>query len=313
MGELLKGKSAVVTGAGRGIGKEIALALAAEGASVVVNDLGGALNGTGDSTAPADETVAEIEKTGGKAIPSYDSVAEYESAGKIIKTCMDSFGRIDILVNFAGNYVVKMSYEMTPKEWDSIVKVHLYGTFYCSRHALPHMIEQKWGRIVSATSDAYRGLPGSVCYSAAKGGIVSLMRSMALEVAQFGINCNCIAPGAGTRLTMGPEAQAKYKRAFEAGAISREVYESLQDIPSAKFIAPMVAYLASENGAPINGCVLGCSGGKISLHSLVEEFRAVFKDCRKEGPWTMEELKRIIPQTIEASSPSLKSPAPVGG
>ena len=205
----LTGKRAVVTGAGRGIGKEIALALAVEGASIVVNDLGGELNGIGRSNTPADETTSEIEKAGGKAIPNYDSVADYESAGKIIKSCIDSFGGIDILINFAGNYLVKMSYEMTPDEWDSIIKVHLYGTFNCSRHALQYMMEQKWGRIISATSDAYRGLPGAVCYSAAKGGIVSLMRSMALEVATYGINCNCIAPGAGTRLTMGPEAQAK--------------------------------------------------------------------------------------------------------
>ena len=240
----LKGKRAVVTGAGRGIGKEIALALAAEGASIVVNDLGGELSGSGISNVPADETVAEIKKEGGKAVPNYDSVADYESSGKIIKTCIDSFGGIDILVHFAGNYLVKMSYEMTPEEWDSVIKVHLYGAFNCSRHTLPHMIDQKWGRIISATSDAYRGLPGAVCYSAAKGGIVSLMRSMALEIAPFGINCNCIAPGAGTRLTMGPEAQAKYKKALESGAISREAYDSLQAIPSPKFIAPIVAYLA---------------------------------------------------------------------
>ena len=202
---------------------------------------------------------------------------------------------------------------MTPAEWDSIIKVHLYGTFNCSRHAVQYMMEQKCGRIISATSDAYRGLPGAVCYSAAKGGIVSLMRSMALEVATYGINCNCIAPGAGTRLTMGPEAQAKYKRALESGAITQEIYNSLQNIPSPRFIAPMIAYLASEYGAPINGCVIGCTGGKISLHSMVEEFRAIFKNSRKEGPWTIEELKTIIPQTIEASCPPLKSPAPVGG
>ena len=150
----LKGKRAVVTGAGRGIGKEIALALAAEGASIVVNDLGGELSGSGISNVPADETVAEIKKEGGKAVPNYDSVADYESSGKIIKTCIDSFGGIDILVHFAGNYLVKMSYEMTPEEWDSVIKVHLYGAFNCSRHTLPHMIDQKWGRIINISSVA---------------------------------------------------------------------------------------------------------------------------------------------------------------
>jgi hypothetical protein len=139
------------------------------------------------------------------------------------------------------------------------------------------------------------------------------MRSMAMEVANYGITCNCIAPGAATRLTTGNEAKEKYRKAMESGAISKAIYESLMDIPSAKFVAPMVTYLASEFGAPINGCVLGCSGGKIAIHKAVEEARAVYKDYRKEGPWTMEELKRIIPRTIELACPPLKSPPPDWG
>ncbi len=308
MGELLKGKSAVVTGAGRGIGRAIALALAEEGANVVVNDLGGAVNGTGTSTSPADEVVAEIKKKGGNAIPNYDSVADWEAAGRIIKSCVDNFGRIDILVNVAGILRDRMCFNMSPEEWDAVIKVHLYGTFYCSRHACVYMREQKWGRIISVTSDAYRGTVGHVNYGAAKGGIVSLMRSMALELARDGITCNCIAPVAATRMTMSDEVKEGMRKRMEKGIISKEAYEKFLDQPPPEFVAPIVVYLASDYGAKINGVVIGCGGGKISLHSVPEEVRAIYKDYKKEGPWTMEELIRLIPRTIEPHCPPLKAP-----
>jgi NAD(P)-dependent dehydrogenase (short-subunit alcohol dehydrogenase family) len=294
MGELLKGKSAVVTGAGGGIGRAIALAMAGEGASVVVNDLGVALDGTGASTSPADETVAEINKRGGKAIANYDSVAEYESAARIIKACVDNFSRIDILVNAAGNIRKRMCFNMTPEDWDVVIKVHLYGTFFCSRHACVHMREQKWGRIIGVTSDAYRGTIGSVSYNVAKGGIVSLMRSMALELAKYSITCNCIAPGAATRMTVGevPEGET-----------------TSDDLPPPpEFVVPGVIYLASDYGASINGVVLGSAGGKLSIYSVPDEVRSIYKDYKKDGPWTIEEMRRLIPRIIEPHCPPLKAP-----
>lgn len=305
MGEALKGKSAVVTGAGRGIGRAIALALAAEGASIVVNDLGAESTGTGASTAPANEVVAEIKSRGGIAIPNYESVADFDAAGRIIKSCLDNFGRIDILVNVAGILRNRMCFKMSFEEWDAVIKVHLYGCFNCSRHACVPMKEQNWGRIISFTSDAYRGTMGNVNYGAAKGGIVSLMRSMALDLAKYGITCNCIAPVAATRLTAG--VTEGIKKQLEAGQMSQEEYEIYQSLPGPEFVAPAVVYLASDYGAKINGCALGCAGGKISIHSVAEEVRAIYKDYRNEGPWTLDELRRLMPRGIEPYCPPLRN------
>ena len=307
MGDKLRGKNAVVTGAGRGIGREIVLALAAEGANVVVNDLGGVVAGTDASSSPADEVVAEIKSKGSTAVANYDSVADFDAAERIIKSCIDNFGRIDILVNVAGNLRDRMCFNMSSEEWDAVIKVHLYGAFNCSRHACVPMREQKWGRIISVTSDAYRGTMGHVNYGAAKGGIVSLMRSMGIELARYGITCNCIAPVAATRMTMTEEVKEGWRKRVEAGAMNRETYEHAIDMPGPEFIPPAAVYLASEHGAKINGCVLGCAGGKISIHSVAEETHIIYKDYKKDGPWTMDELIRLMPRAIEPHCPPLKT------
>ena len=307
MGDKLKDKNAVVNGAGRGIGREIALALAAEGAKVVVNDLGGAVTGTGTSASPADEVVTEIKNKGGTAIANYESVAEFDAAEKIIKSCIDNFGRIDILVNVAGILRDRMCFNMSFEEWDAVIKVHLYGAFNCSRHACVPMREQKWGRIISVTSDAYRGTMGHVNYGAAKGGLVSLMRSMAIELARYGITCNCVAPVAATRMTMTEDVKEGMKKRVESGAMNREAYEHFIDMPGPEFVPPAVVYLASDYAAKINGCVLGCGGGKISIHNVAEEVHAIYKDYKREGPWTTDELIRLMPTAIEPHCPPLKT------
>ena len=307
MGDTLKGKSAVVTGSGRGIGREIVMALAAEGANVVVNDLGGAVTGTGIATSPADEVVAEIKSKGGKAVANYESVSDFDAAERIIKSCIDSFGRIDILVNVAGILRDKMCFNMSFEEWDAVIKVHLYGSFNCSRHASVPMREQKWGRIISITSDAYRGTIGHVNYGAAKGGIVSLSRSMAIELARYGITCNCVCPIAATRMTMTEEVKEGMKKRVEAGSMSSEAYEQFVSMPGPEFVPPIIAYLASDYGANINGCVIGTGGGKVSVHSVADEVRAMYKDYKKEGPWTMDELISLMPRVIQPSCPPLKS------
>jgi NAD(P)-dependent dehydrogenase (short-subunit alcohol dehydrogenase family) len=306
MEKVLKGRNAVVTGAGRGIGRGIALALADEGANVVVNDLGGELDGTGASKAPADEVVAEIKKKGVKAVPSYDSVAEYESAGRIIKTCVDNFGHIDILVTPAGISSLVKSYEMTPEVFDAMLKVHLYGTFYCAHHASIYMRKQKWGRIIGVSSLAMFGMFNGCHYSAAKAGISGLISSMALELAEDGITCNYIYPGGKTRLTMGPDGRQHWEKLLAEGQISKENYDRIMDSPGPECVAPMVVYLASDYGSGINGAGLGSVGGKISIFSSGEERKSIYKDYRKDGPWTIEELRRIIPWTIEPASRQLQ-------
>jgi len=168
MSDRLKGRVAIVTGAGRGIGRGVAKLLADEGASVVVNDLGGAVDGSESSATPADLVVGEIKEDGGTAVASYESVAEFDSAGKIIQTAMDEFGRLDILVNAAGILRDRMIFNMTEEEWNAVVQVHLYGTFNIMRHSVPHMIEQQYGRIVLFSSISALGSPGQANYSAAR-------------------------------------------------------------------------------------------------------------------------------------------------
>ena len=202
MGNRLKDRVAVVTGAGRGIGRAEALALAAEGAKLVVNDLGVATDGSGSSQTPAEEVCQEIRKMGGEAYPNYDSVATQEGGENIIKTAIDKFGKIDILVNNAGILRDRMLFNMSEEEWDIIMKVHLYGTFHCTRPASVYMRQQRWGRIINTSSISGLGNVGQANYSAAKEGIVGFTRTAALDLGKYGITVNAIRPNAATRMTL---------------------------------------------------------------------------------------------------------------
>jgi len=298
MGANLQGRNAVVTGAGRGIGKAVSLLLAAEGAKVVVNDPGVSRAGTEADMAPADEVVAEIKKNGGTAIANYDSVADFTAAEKMIKSCVDNFGSIDILVNCAGVLRERMIYNMSEEEWDIVVAVHLKGTFNTCRHASGYMREQKFGRIINFTSDAWRGALGQSNYGAAKGGIVSLTRSMTRELGKYGITCNCIAPMASTRMTLDEGVKAGFKKRYEAGIITRERYEELINMPGPEFVAPTAAYLATDAAANINGQVFGVGGGRVALFSEPVEIRGLYKDYKKHGGWTIEDLTDLVPGTL---------------
>ena len=201
MSKLLEGKVAVVTGSGRGIGRGIALALAQEGASVVVNDVGCGTDGRGTDADPAAVVCKEIEALGSKAAPNYDSVAEFDSAGNIIKTAIDAFGRCDILVNNAGILRDKQLVNMAPEDFDAVLKVHLYGGFNCCRHALPVMRENGYGRIINIVSSAgLRGNFGQANYGAAKAGLMGLAFVIAVEhmkgnaEGKYSITANCLAP-----------------------------------------------------------------------------------------------------------------------
>src|SRR6186713_2757249 len=198
----LKGKAAVVTGAGRGIGRAVALLLAAEGASVVVNDPGVGRGGEKTEERPADDVVAEIRKAGGKAVANYDSVAEYLKAGLMIKQCVDEFGKIDILVNVAGNLRERMIWNMSEDDFDAVVTVHLKGHWNMCHHAIKYMRNDGFGRIINFSSDAFKGSVGQCNYSASKAGIIGLTRSIARETVKFGITVNAICPSADTRMTL---------------------------------------------------------------------------------------------------------------
>lgn len=305
MGDRLKGKVAVVTGAGRGIGRAEALLLAEEGAKVVVNDLGGAGDGTGADTSPADEVVKEIKGRGGEAVANYDSVATTEGGESIIKTAIDSFGRLDILVNNAGVLRDRMVFNMTPEEWDVVMKVHLYGHFNCTKPACVIFRQQRSGRIINTSSEAGLGNMGQANYSAAKEGIVGFTRTVARDMGRYGVTCNAIRPIAATRLTVTPELQAALERAKAAGVPPPA---DVADLPSlsTEDIAPFVVYLASDEAANINGCIFAIKGGQLSLYPEPAPIKTIFK----EGRWTLDELADIIPRTLARDLVNPSPPQP---
>ena len=308
MGNRLDGKNAVVTGAGRGIGREIALALAAEGARVIVNDVGVERDGKGSSTTPADEVVQLIKDGGGEAIANYESVADHAAAERIIRACVEKLGRIDILCNLAGIAREHMVFNLTEEEWDSVIAVHLKGTFNCTKFACIQMREQKGGRIINTTSEAWRGTVGQANYGAAKGGIVSFTRSVAREMAKYGVTCNAICPGAATRMTLSEEVKAGFQKRYEAGLITKERLDLVLNMPGPEFVPPIVVYLATDEASYISGKVFGCGGGLITLYSEPEPIKSIDKDYTKEGPWKLDELMELIPKKLAADIAPLVTP-----
>lgn len=246
------GRVAVITGAGGGLGRAYALLLASRGAKVVVNDLGGTFDGSGADQTPAQKVVEEIKAAGGEAVANYNSVSEWESAQNIIKTALDNFGRIDILINNAGILRDKSLMKMEIEDYRKIMSVHLDGTFFCTKAAFPHMREQGYGRIVSTASAAgLYGNFGQTNYGAAKMGIAGLMNCVAQEGARYGILANTIVPTAGTRLTF--------------TVMPEEVIGKVKP----EFVAPIVAWLCSEQ-CQESGKMFSAGGGYFSRAAVVE-------------------------------------------
>jgi NAD(P)-dependent dehydrogenase (short-subunit alcohol dehydrogenase family) len=298
MGELLKGRVAAVTGAGKGIGRAEAIGLAAQGARVVVNDLGTATDGSGASRGPADEVVAGIKKSGGTAVPSYASVATPEGAESIIKTAIDSFGRLDVLVNNAGFTRDRMVYNLSDEEWDGVIKTNLYGTFYCTRAACRVMKTQGYGRIINTSSHAGLGNMGQANYSAAKEGIVGLTRTVAYDMGRYGVTCNVIRPVAGTRgfIEMLKEKGLKeaWVKMWGAELAERRLKQMLElNLP--EDVASLVVYLASESAGNINGCVFEVWHGHVGIYADPPPVQQVLW---KDGRWTPEELAETMPGTL---------------
>jgi NAD(P)-dependent dehydrogenase (short-subunit alcohol dehydrogenase family) len=289
-----------VTGSGRGIGRCEALALASEGAKVVINDLGGATDGSGVSQSPADQVVDEIKKMGGEAAANYDSVTTWKGAENIVKTAVDAFGRLDILVNNAGILRDRMVFNMTEEEWDLVIKVHLYGHFYLTRHACNVFRRQRYGRIINTSSVAGLGMTlGQANYAAAKEGIVGLTRVVARDMGRLGVTCNAIRPNAGTRLTLSDELKAAWTKSGMEAAI-----HSLEGLKP-EDIAPLVVWLASDEAANVNGRVFHVQTGRISLYSEpVEE-----KTVTKTGSWTTDDVFSLLPTiTADLVNPTERRP-----
>jgi NAD(P)-dependent dehydrogenase (short-subunit alcohol dehydrogenase family) len=294
----LEGRVAVVTGAGRGIGRAEALALAAEGAKIMVNDAGVSEEGTGASRSPADEACREITAAGGLAVPNYDSVATREGGESIIKAAIEAFGRIDILINNAGILRDRMVFNMNEEEWDSVIKVHLYGTYYCTRPAAVHMRQQRWGRIINTSSIAGLGNMGQSNYSAAKEGIVGFTRSVALDLAKYGVTCNAIRPMAATRGITPELRDAIGKKAAALGITDQAEIDSyfnklFSSCP--EHVAAFAAYLCTEEAGFINGRTFYVNGPDIGLYT---EPAVSSRLNRETGCWTMEELVNEVPERL---------------
>jgi len=310
MADKLKGKVAVVTGSGRGIGRAIALALASEGSKVVINDLGCATDGSDISHSPADDTVQEITKLGGEAVANYDTVATAEGGRNIIKTAIDHFSRIDILVNNAGIFRDRIIYKMTEEEWDSSLKVHLYGHFFCTQPACVYFRQQhSGGRIINISSTAGLGSLAQANYAAAKEGILGFTRTIARDMGRYGVTCNAICPEAGTRGNLTPEFWASVERAtamglsiFDGGFGSLKTKEDLEK-RTPELVAPMIVYLSTDEAANINGCTFYVSGGTIGIFREREVKSSIYKN----GKWTIDELINIVPNML---TKGLVNPAP---
>jgi len=289
MPKLLEGKVAIVTGAGRGIGRGEALLLAKEGAKVVVNDFGGGFDGKGEHHGPADDIVKEIGDFGGEAVPNYDSVVDFQAAKRIIDKAINDFGKLDILVNNAGILRDRMIFNMAEEEWDAVLDVHLKGTFNCTRHACAYWREQHKagkpveGRVINTVSDA--GLvynPGQSNYGAAKAGIAAFSLIVAKEMAKYGVTSNVVVPMARTRLTTD---------ATPSLAALMSTPEDMEkkfgfDVLDPDNIAPLVVYLASDDAKGVTGQVFRIIGGTVWL---LESWRS-FDKITNPGRWTPEEL-----------------------
>ncbi len=282
---LLDGRVAIVTGSGRGIGREFALCLAREGASLVVNDVGVSLDGRGTDDDPAAQVCKEIEALGGKAVPSYDSVSDYAAAAQIVHTAVEAFGKVDILVNNAGIVRDRSLLKMEEEDFDAVIAVHLKGSFNCARHAAPVMKDAGYGRIINITSSAgLRGNFGQTNYGAAKAGLMGLTFIWALELGKYGITVNAVAPAGATRMT--------------AALFERTGAEPPPEQNPA-LNAPLVAFIASDRASHVNGQILGRTDYAYTIFQHPKQIAWMWRDGGWEPDQVADHFDQVLGQHLQ--------------
>lgn len=298
MARLCEGRVVVITGAGNGIGREHALEYARQGAKVVVNDLGGSRDGSGSSSAPAQQVADEIIAMGGEAVANYDDVSDYDAAGRMIQQAIDTFGGLDVLVNNAGILRDRMLVNMTIDEWDSVIKVHLRGTFCPTRHAAEYWRnrskagEENMASIINTTSSSgIYGNAGQTNYGAAKAGIASMTIILAKEIGRYGVTVNAIAPGALTRMT---EDLNPNRPTIEEGKWNPFGAEN---------IAPLVVWLGSPEARDVTGRVFNVAAGRIS----VAEGWVAGPGEDHGARWDPNELGKVVPDLVARAAPNAET------
>jgi NAD(P)-dependent dehydrogenase (short-subunit alcohol dehydrogenase family) len=299
---LLEGKSIVITGSGRGIGREVALLAASLGAQVVVNDPGVNMDGTSHDNGPAEQTMNDIKAAGGTAVANFDAVGTMDAGEQLIKTALDNFGRLDGVVNCAGILRDRMVFNMTEEEWDDVIRVHLKGHFSTIKPASILLRQQRSGRIVNFSSiSGLQGNPGQANYGAAKAGVAGLTRVVARELGRYGVTVNAISPGAQTRMVQSIPDATRALRARAAGQGGQDAVAASQPPQELsprgpEQVAPMTVYLLTDDAWNINGQIFHVAGGVIQrLHHPYPPAASLFKPG---GNWTMDELSQLVPAQL---------------
>jgi NAD(P)-dependent dehydrogenase (short-subunit alcohol dehydrogenase family) len=278
---MLEGRVALVTGAGQGVGKEVALLMAKHGARVVVNDIGASLDGSANEGTPAEEVAKLIQKGGGEALANRDSVADWDGAQRMVGEAVKSFGRLDIVVNNAGILRDTMFHKMTREQWEAVINVHLNGCFYVSRAAADQFRKNESGCYIHMTSTSgLFGNLGQSNYAAAKLGIAGFSKTIALEMQRYNVRSNCIAPFAATRMTQSVPVPAEQREARQ---------KTLKAMPP-ESVAVLAVWLASDAAKNVNGQVLGARGGEIFMFSQPRLARTL----HRAGGWTPEQLAEVM-------------------
>jgi NAD(P)-dependent dehydrogenase (short-subunit alcohol dehydrogenase family) len=293
MGGRLDGRTALVTGAGNGIGKACAMALASEGASVMVNDLGTNEFASGESRGAADTTVAEIRAAGGRAEASYSSVADPAGCAAAVRAAIGAFGRLDIVVGCAGA-IINGELNADDGTYQRFLDLFLSQKFWLARAAVPAMAQRGWGRLITTTSHGATGFLGQPVFAAAMGGVISLTKAIAHEYRGSGVTANCLAPGAATRLHA--VTRPMFEKMHAEGTITEEDWERYLSTPPPEYVGPIVAWLCTDRASSVTGQVFHAAGGTVGVWSAYEERRAIYRgDHRDNPPWTLDELDRLVP------------------